>query len=144
MLMIAAAATGCEAASSEKEPRAPTAAAEEIGDLPNVTRTVELPRMLDQGHLPGAPTDYDAGWLFHDDRLGCTAQERSVSCGAVLEVWGNDDHAKARSEYLKALINSMPQQFGIERHYREGRLLLRVTGKVADGVAAEYAATLRG
>lgn len=141
--LLVATTTGCADAPSPKTSRNPAVdAVDKIEQLPTVAQTVELPRMLSRGVLPGAPTDYDTGWLFHDARLDCPPQERSVSCGAVLEVWGTEADAKARSEYLQALANPTPQD--LEWHFLEGQLLLRVAGEVKKKEAEEYAAALRG
>jgi hypothetical protein len=143
-LPIAIVATALlSAACTGAEERAPSldAVVDRIETVPSVERHVRLDEADDPEGLLGAPDGYAHGVLFHDARGRCSAPD--ISCGAYLEAWDDHDEAAARSEEVLALQSGMPM-LGSERHYVEGRFLLRVSGDLPERSARQYAEALRG
>ena len=112
-----------------------------VDKLPSVSRVVRLTKDTDPEQLLGRPNGYDHGALFYDSRLKCMSP--GIECGALLEVWDDADEAKRRSAYIQALLDGVPM-LGSEHHYLEGRMLLRVDGKLRPSAAKGYEAALQG
>lgn len=129
---------GCDGdSSSEPQPSMDEVVAS-IAEIPSVTEVVRLTEDNDPNDLLGHPDGYDHAAVFIDSRRPrCTAP--GIDCGAFLEVWGDAEEAKARSQYLRALLEGTPV-LGSEVHFRSGPHLLRVSGELKAPAVEEYEA----
>jgi hypothetical protein len=152
LLVLAACACGGssdDAASSEPSPAASTSPGAEsetpvasIGELPTVTRAVEVTEDNDPNDLIGRPNGYEGATVFYDKRVA-ECSELGVSCGATLEIWPDGESAQRRAAYIQGILKESPM-LGSEYHYRDGALLLRVTGELKPSEASAYERALAG
>jgi len=134
LLVTALAFTGCEDDGSGSRPSMDEMVSS-IEELPSVEKVVRLTEDNDPNDLIGRPYGYDHAAVFVDSRLECGPP--GVDCGAFLEVWGDAEEAKHRSEYIQALQKGAPM-LGTEFHYLDGPMLLRVNGELGPSAADEY------
>lgn len=68
-----------------------------------------------------------------------------IDRGLVIEVWPTTDDADRRSKFIQDTLKNMPM-LGTEYHYRadQGRVLVRVSGKVKPSLARKVEAALAG
>ncbi len=90
------------------------------------TKVVTITEDNDPNNLIGRPNGYVSAAVLYDSNATCT--ELGVSCGATVEVWSDAAAAKARSEYIQAILKDAPV-LGSELHTLNGAVLLRVDGK---------------
>lgn len=139
LLLVALASMGCDGAGDERDSRpSMDEVLASLGELPEVERVVRLTERNDVEELLGKPRGYDHAAVLVDSRLTCDGP--GVECGALLEVWDDAHEARARSEYVTALLDSGVPGLGREHHFLDGPLLLRVTGHLGRSAVAEYAA----
>lgn len=82
---------------------------------------------------PGGPT---SAAILYDAAGACTTL--GTDCGATIEVYPTAAEAKARSEYILAILKGAPA-LGTEYHTLAGGALLRVSGKLTPAQASSYA-----
>lgn len=116
-------------------------AAQRIEDgVSSVTKTVEITEDNDPNNDIGRPGSYQKATVFYDSRTECDdAATVDVSCGAKIEVFENERAADNRQEYLEALVGSASGLI-TEYDYRDGNVLLRVSGNLKPSEAEEYEA----
>ena len=101
-----------------------TATAKQVKQ-PTTTKVVTITEDNDPNNLIGRPNGYVSAAVIYDSNAACT--EIGVSCGATVEVWPDEASAKARSDYIQAILKDAPM-LGSEFHTLEGAVLLRVDG----------------
>ncbi|GAB2859637.1 hypothetical protein [Nocardioides pacificus] len=109
---------------------------EDLEGHPSVTKVVEVPTEADANGPIQRPEASAESAVVYDERASCDVV--GIECGAVLEVWSDADAARARAEYLMALQLGMSDPRGVERHYRDDHVLLRIHVG-ADGLTAQQA-----
>jgi hypothetical protein len=104
----------------------------------SITKVTTVTEALDSNNLLGRPNQYtSAAWITD---AGATAGETGIDGGAVVEVFENGADAKARSEYILAVLKEMGPAYGTEWHHLKGTVLLRVSGILTPTVNKQYAA----
>jgi hypothetical protein len=94
----------------------------------------------DPNKLLGRPGGYTSAATVVDKRVDCDdPKEPGASCGATVEVFASAAAAKARSDYIQAILSG-GGAFGTEYHTLAGPALLRVTGELTPAQASKYAA----
>jgi hypothetical protein len=99
----------------------------------------------DPNNLLGRPNGYTSR-ACADMPGGDTNGERyDISRGLVIEVWPTAGDADGRSTYIQDTLKNM-RILGTEYHYRadQGRVLVRVSGKVKPSLAKKVEAALAG
>lgn len=114
----------------------PEAAADDVAEkieegVSSIKKAVEITEDNDPNDLIGRPGGYDAATVFYDSRVECT--ELSVGCGATLEVYGTDEEADERADYIGSM-----GAFADQYVYTDGKLVLRVAGALKPSEAEEY------
>lgn len=94
----------------------------------------------DSNHLLGRPHQYTSAIKFKDRRVqgdDIVASDRyDVAWGGGIEVFSNNDDAKARAKYIQAVTKSMPMW--AEYDYVHGPVLIRVSHYLTPEQAKEY------
>lgn len=130
---------------TEVQPQPATAqsVAESISaTIPEVSELIEITEDNDPNNLIGRPNGYVAATVLVDSRLPrCT--DPGADCGAMIEQWPDQAAAQKRSDYVQAMLESMPM-LGQEWNTVNGGLLLRVTGELKPSDAKAYEAAFTG
>lgn len=103
----------------------------------SVDKTVTITEDNDPNDKIGRDGGYVAGAVLYDSRTSCDSL--GVECGATIEEWPDADSAQERLDYIKSL-GAIANEYG----YRDGSLVLRVTGELKPSQAAEYEAAFAG
>jgi hypothetical protein len=117
---------------------AQTAAERIKAAIPEIT-LITITGDNDANNMIGRTTGYVAATVIVDPRAGeeCDQSKPGIVCGAGIEQWPDDQAAQQRTDYLKAVLSSMPM-LGTEYATVRGNLLLRVSGKLNPSVADQY------
>lgn len=94
----------------------------------------------DPNDLLGRPGGYASKSDFTDDRAKPDLDDE-VQKGGSVEVYDDPAEAEERGKYIADTLGKM-KIFGTEYHYLKGGILLRVSGELTPGQAAEYEAAL--
>jgi hypothetical protein len=132
--------TGCGGGDSEAS--AMSAANALKGDVPTVTKVVKITEDNDPNGDLGRPGKYEQAASIYDSRAKCDS-DLDVTCGAKIEVWANEDDAKARADFIQDALKGA-QILGSEYDYIKGRMLLRVSGNLKPSEAKEYKTAFLG
>ena len=98
----------------------------------------------DPNELLGRPAQYVGKATFMDTRLPpdeLVGEGFDVANGGSVESFDNEDDAIARQEYLNAVTQSVPAF--AEYTYRQGTVVLRLSGRLTPDQAAEYEEALQ-
>jgi hypothetical protein len=113
--------------------------------FPTISATTVYTAASDPNSLLGRPGQYTSKAGFHDDRVPAKeveyeSQPFAVRRGGDIEVFESAGEAEKREKYIATLMKepAIAAMAGIEYIYREGRVLLRVSGALTPDVAAEY------
>ena len=111
-------------------------------DLP-IGKSVSYTAKNDPNDLLGRPNQYTSKVMFEDTRLNPdpVADKFDVQNGGSIEVFKDEDDARARAKYLKELTKSF-SPFA-EYSYREGTVLLRLSHRLTPKQATEYEDALK-
>lgn len=125
------------------QPATAESVAEAIGaSIPEVTEVIEITEDNDPNNLIGRPNGYVAASVLVDSRLPrCT--DPGTDCGATIEQWPDEAAAQKRSDYIQAMLESMPM-LGQEWNTVNGGLLLRVSGELKPSEAKAYETAFTG
>lgn len=108
-----------------------------------VGSTLTYTAASDANHLLGRLGGYTSKTSWTDTRIPAdqTAglDSGSVGYGGSVEVFADDADAKARAAYLSTILKAMPI-IGTEYEYRNGNVLIRVSGLLTPEQAAAYKA----
>ena len=117
--------------------------------IPSITETTIYTADSDPNKLLGRPGQYTSKAGFHDrrvpaDEVKFESEPFAVRRGGDIEVFGSADDAEKREQYIAALMRepAIAALAGVEYIYRQGRVLLRVSGALTPDVAAEYERSL--
>lgn len=130
--------------SQDKAPESSDAsavAAEMKGKVSSITKIVTITEDNDPNDLIGRPNGYESAAVLYDNQASCT--ELGTECGATVETWPDAAAAKARADYIQAILKSSPA-LGSEWDYVRGNTLLRVSGTLKPSAADKYSATFGG
>ena len=99
----------------------------------------------DPNDLLGRPNGYTSRASADLPGGDTEADKYDIDRGLVIEVWPTADDADRRSKFIQDTLKNM-QMLGTEYHYRadQGRVLVRVSGKVKPSLAKKVEATLAG
>ena len=99
----------------------------------------------DPNDLLGRPNGYTSRASADLPGGDTEADKYDIDHGLVIEVWPTADDADRRSKYIQDTLKKMPM-LGTEYHYRanQGRVLVRVSGKVKPSLAKKVEAALTG
>jgi hypothetical protein len=96
----------------------------------------------DPNHLLGRPGGYISKAAFSDSRVSSADVEGldkdAIERGGSVEVFKNEDEAKARAKYIETIAKSMPS--ATEYHYVVGGILIRVSKLLTPTQAKDYEA----
>ncbi|MEU4814899.1 hypothetical protein AB0G03_04525 [Micromonospora aurantiaca] len=150
-------ANGSQAAS----PAATTSAAEKAPPAPPMDAKAVLTKLTvanlgtthgtvqdednDPNNLLGRPNGYTSRASADLPGGDTEADKYDIDRGLVIEVWPTADDADRRSKFVQDTLKSM-QMLGTEYHYRadQGRVLVRVSGKVKPSLAKKVEAAVAG
>ena len=97
----------------------------------------------DPNKLLGRPNGYTSAMAFTDSRLQTDSvlpEPGSVEAGGKVEVFDDEDSARARLEYIQQVTKAAPM-LG-EYTYRSGPVVLRVARGLTPDQATEFEAAL--
>lgn len=94
----------------------------------------------DPNDLMGRPDQYIGKANFADTRLD-TSTDFDLQGGGSVEVFGNEDDAEKREEYVKSVTGA--SSLFTEYSFREGSILLRLASELTPAQAEEYEAALK-
>ncbi len=118
-----------------------------VGAISTVKSTVVYTEATDSNKLLGRPNGYISKTAFSDSRVSAADVEYSdsddVARGGSVEVYPTAEGAKARSDYLQAIFKAAPM-LGIEYHFLNGGILVRVTGNLTPAQSTDYKAAVAG
>ena len=118
-----------------------------VGAISTVKSTVVYTEATDSNKLLGRPNGYTSKTAFADSRVSAADVEYSktddIERGGSVEVYPTAAGAEARSKYLQAIFAAAPM-FGIEYHYLNGGILVRVTGNLTPAQADAYKGVVAG
>lgn len=99
----------------------------------------------DPNDLLGRPNGYTSRASADLPGGDTEADKYGIDRGLVIEVWPTADDADRRSKFIQDTLKNM-QMLGTEYHYRtdQGRVLVRVSGKVKPSLAKRVEAALTG
>ena len=125
---------GCGGAAA---PSATEAAQDIESSVTEVTEVVTITGENDPNDMIGRSDGYEDAAVLKDERLECNDADFGTVCGAMIEVWPDEDAAAARDEYISAIGDAAP---ALVSEYRtvEGRTLLRVSGELTPEQAEAY------
>jgi hypothetical protein len=99
----------------------------------------------DPNHLLGRPNGYTSKVSFTDSRVDHKLLDGqrpdAIDAGGSVEVYPDADGASRRARYIQDLQKAAPI-LGTEYAYRDGPVLVRVSGKLTPDQAGEYEAAL--
>jgi hypothetical protein len=94
----------------------------------------------DGNHLIGRPGQYTSKVTFTDSRIKAGDvlgnDPTDVGFGGSVEVFANAKDAKARADYIQAIVKSMPAL--LEYDYAHGNVVVRVSHLLPPSQAGEY------
>lgn len=96
----------------------------------------------DPNKLLGRPGGYVSKADLTDDRAKPKLEEDAVQQGGSVEIFEDPSEAEDRAKYIADTLKAA-KIFGTEYHYVRGGILLRVSGELTPGQAAEYEAALK-
>ncbi len=111
------------------------------GAVSTVSKVVEITEDNDPNGKIGRPGGYTSAATLYDEGATCT--DLGVDCGATVEVWPDEEAAKARSTFIQDALKAANGVLGAEYDYISGPVLLRVSGTLKPSVAARYEAAFR-
>lgn len=141
LLALTACGGGSDGDGGGSDTSAADAAAEIQGSVDSVTKVVEITEDNDPNGDIGRPGKYTEASTIYDSRVECT-EDLDITCGAKIEVWEDEDAAKARSDFIQSALEAT-QILGSEYHYIDGGMLLRVSGELKPSEAEEYEAAFK-
>lgn len=99
----------------------------------------------DPNDLLGRPNGYSSRASADLPGGNTEADRYGIDRGLVIEVWPTAEDADRRSTFIQDMLKSM-QMLGTEYHYRvdQGRVLVRVSGKVKPSLAKKVEVALAG
>ena len=99
----------------------------------------------DPNNLLGRPNGYTSRASADMPGGDPESKKYGIDRGLVIEVFANEADADARSKFIQTTLKCM-QMLGTEYHYRadQGRVLVRVSGKVKPSLAKKVEAALTG
>ncbi|MGW5670985.1 hypothetical protein ACWEVO_24065, partial [Micromonospora sp. NPDC003776] len=99
----------------------------------------------DPNNLLGRPNGYTSRACADMPGGDPDGEKYDISRGLVIEVWPTAGDADGRSKYIQDTLKNM-RILGTEYHYRadQGRVLVRVSGKVKPSLAKKVEAALAG
>jgi len=108
-----------------------------------IGESVAYTAKTDPNDLLGRPDQYTSKVMFKDTRLkpDPISKKFDVQNGGSIEVFKDEDDARARAKYLKELTKSF-SPFA-EYSYREGTVLLRLSHRLTPKQATEYEDALK-
>lgn len=102
-------------------------------DSKNIDKIIVYTADTDPNKLMGKTGAYTGKAAFSDKRY---KQDKKDPIGGSIEVFGTQDDAEARYDYIKSITQKM--QFLQEYMYRNGKYLLRISGDLKASQAEEY------
>lgn len=107
----------------------------------SATKVVTITEDNDPNGLIGRPNGYVSAAVIYDSELSCDMA--STDCGVTVEVFPDEERAKARGEYLQKIFQESPA-LGSEWDYVKGPILVRVSGELKPSSAKKYADAFGG
>ncbi|WP_200308229.1 hypothetical protein [Streptomyces adelaidensis] len=140
----AAAAGTSGSGNAEKKP--PSLDAQQVvkalaDPVPNAKATTVYTADTDPNDLLGRPGGYASKADFTDDRAKPKLKDDAVQQGGSVEVFEDPSAAQDRAKFIGDTLKAA-KIFGTEYHYVNSGILLRVSGALTPGQAAEYEAAL--
>lgn len=96
----------------------------------------------DPNELLGRPGQYVSKATFRDSRLPAPSGDLDIEDGGSVETFSSEADAKRRQEYVATVTKSVPMF--AEYGYRNGRVLVRVSGKLTPDQAKAYESSVKG
>lgn len=143
-----AAVSGPAAPSGSPSPAAPPkgaltavqALAELAKLVPSAKQNIVITEDNDKNHLLGRPGQYTSKVTFTDSRVKpddiAGLDKDDVQQGGIIEVFATPADAKARGDYIQAIVKNLPML--LEYDYPHGVYLVRVSKYLTPSQAAEY------
>lgn len=113
-----------------------------LAALPTSGKVSQLTEDNDSNNLLGRPNGYSAAWVINVDGATCS-NGPGVDCGAVVEVWPDEQSANDRKDYIQGILKKSPM-LGTEYDVVRDGWLLRVSGQVKPSVEKKYEAAFTG
>lgn len=102
-------------------------------DSKNIDKIIVYTADTDPNKIMGKTGGYTEKAAFSDKRY---KQDKKDPIGGSIEVFGTQEDAEARYDYIKSITQKM--QFLQEYMFRDGRYLLRISGDLKASQAEEY------
>ena len=131
---------GCGGASAPSA----TEMAEDIeSSVGEVAEVVTITGENDPNDMIGRSDGYEDAAVLKDERLECNDADFGTVCGAMIEVWPDEEAAANRDKYISTLTQAAAF-LGSEYRTVEGRTLLRVSGELTPEQAEAYRSAFTG
>jgi hypothetical protein len=102
-----------------------------------ISEVAALTEQTDVNHLLGRQGGYTSAAILNDADVDDPAEPLGVSYGAVVEVFGSDEEAGQRADYVGSIVSAAPE-LAQQQVWRDGNAVLRVTSEVPPSVAEQY------
>ena len=102
-----------------------------------VSEVVTVTGENDPNDMIGRDSGYEDAAVLKDERLECGGDRFGTDCGAMIEVWADEEAAAARDEYISTIHDAAPI-LGSEYRTVDGRTILRVSGELTPEQAEVY------
>lgn len=134
--------SGAEDSSTTTESADATEVAEELKSTSSTAeKVVTVTEENDPNDLIGRPNGYDSAAILYDSEVSC--DELGSECGVVVEVFSDENAARARGEYIQGILSEAPA-LGSEWDYVKGSVVLRVSGELKPTSNTKYAEAFGG
>ena len=131
---LSLALAGCGGAA---DPSATEMAEEIEASVDPVKEVVTITGENDPNDMIGRSDGYEDAAVLKDARLECGDADFGTACGAMIEVWPDEETAAARDEYISTIAEAASF---LVSEYRtvDGRTVLRVSGELTPEQAEAY------